>query len=147
MSDSTTSLWYRMSLRAVMASRSGALIRVGPNTMPKFSLDMRFSFSLLITLDVHRENERGELVVRCCRLLDGIKCAHESCIFTSSDEPWGIAVSHSELEAAASRPRGETPDVFLHLWSLHGPKKKMNTDKSTFCCNVSQLKHRVNDHR
>lgn len=60
MSDSTTSLWYRMSFRAVMASRSGALIRVGPNTMPKFSLDMRFSFSWWITLDVETAERRRE---------------------------------------------------------------------------------------
>lgn len=48
---STTSLWYRMSLSAVMASRSGALISVGPNTMPRFSLDIRFSFSFWVTLE------------------------------------------------------------------------------------------------
>lgn len=33
-----------------MASRSGDLISVGPKTMPRFSLDIRFSFSLWITL-------------------------------------------------------------------------------------------------
>lgn len=47
---STTSLWYRMSFSAVMASRSGALISVGPNTIPRFSLDIRFSFSFWVTL-------------------------------------------------------------------------------------------------
>ncbi|TNN56466.1 hypothetical protein EYF80_033336 [Liparis tanakae] len=51
MSVSTTSLWYRMSLSAVMASSPGALISVGPKTMPRFSLDMRFSFSYSVTLE------------------------------------------------------------------------------------------------
>lgn len=34
-----------------MASRSGALISVGPKTIPRFSLDMRFSFSYWVTLE------------------------------------------------------------------------------------------------
>lgn len=56
---STTSLWYRMSLSAVMASRSGALISVGPNTMPRFSLDIRFSFSFWVTLEkVYPKNKQ-----------------------------------------------------------------------------------------
>lgn len=50
MSISTTSLWYRMSLSAVIASRSGARISVGPKTIPRFSLDMRLSFSYWVTL-------------------------------------------------------------------------------------------------
>lgn len=41
-------------MSAVMASSSGALISVGPKTMPRFSLDMRFSFSFWVTLDVER---------------------------------------------------------------------------------------------
>lgn len=56
---STTSLWYRMSLSAVMASRSGALISVGPNTMPRFSLDIRFSFSFWVTLGKAKPQNKG----------------------------------------------------------------------------------------
>lgn len=116
MSISTTSLWYLMSLRAVMASRSGDLISVGPKTMPRFSLDIRFSFSLWITLG--RGKGEGAEIIITWRIVERmnpntvIKSFYwESQTFWG--EPWGIAESRSELAAAVSRPRGETPAVFL----------------------------------
>lgn len=51
MSSSTTSLWYRISFSAAMASSSGDLIRVGPKTIPRFSAFIRFSFSWRVTLE------------------------------------------------------------------------------------------------
>lgn len=39
-----------MSFNAAIASSSGALIRVGPKTMPRFSALIRFSFSWSVTL-------------------------------------------------------------------------------------------------
>lgn len=50
MSSSTTSLWYRISFSAAMASSSGDRIRVGPKTIPRFSAFIRFSFSWRVTL-------------------------------------------------------------------------------------------------
>lgn len=49
-SSSTTSLWYRISFNAAIASSSGDLMRVGPKTIPRFSAFIRFSFSWRVTL-------------------------------------------------------------------------------------------------
>lgn len=45
-------------MSAVIASRSGDLISVGPNTMPRFSLVMRFSFSFWVTLERVNPNNK-----------------------------------------------------------------------------------------
>lgn len=50
-----------------MASKSGDLINVGPKTIPRFSLDMRFSFSYWVTL--RGREGTADVEVRLCRPL------------------------------------------------------------------------------
>lgn len=77
MSTSTTCLWYRISLSAVMASISGARMRVGPKTMARFSAFIRLNFSFCVTLQLRqfcKETERlwrGVLTSphQCCNLI------------------------------------------------------------------------------
>lgn len=63
-SSSTTSLWYRISFSAAIASSSGDLISVGPKTIPRFSAFIRFSFSWRVTLK--NTSERSMTLCRPC---------------------------------------------------------------------------------
>lgn len=112
-SSSTTSLWYRISFSAAMASSSGDLMRVGPKTIPRFSAFIRFSFSWRVTLQKYKE--RGGWL---CAGHGGLRCA------------WALSQKQDSQERF-------TPEDQLCRWVL--PLYSASTSKYRLCVTYKTL--------